>query len=107
MFKTKQYGYRVKCCVSSCGAKRQENLGRTFFKFPAREKELLLKKWRDACNLEEEIVTKNLYICEMHFEKDLVLIQKLKKGSVPTLNLDYVSNGDDNSNHKTYISKKK
>lgn len=97
-----RYGYRVKCCISSCGAKRQENRSTKFFKFPAREKnEVLFRKWHDACNL-KDVLHKNLYLCERHFEKNLILKKNLKKESVPSLYLKNILNSF-GSNIATYL----
>uniref|UniRef100_A0A1A9WKB2 THAP-type domain-containing protein n=1 Tax=Glossina brevipalpis TaxID=37001 RepID=A0A1A9WKB2_9MUSC len=77
--------YVPQCVLLHCRHQKISNKNMRFFAFPKTPD--LLEKW--CKNLRLSIDQCNGYLCERHFEIEVMGLKKLKKGTVPTLNLGH------------------
>lgn len=63
-----------RCCIKKCNGKNKKV---SVFKVPTDEK--LYQKWARALSQVGEILTKNSFICENHFEENDIVKEKVNK----------------------------
>ena len=74
---------RRRCAVSSC---TDVDLHRKFHRFPANAQ--LSQEWVNRCHSDTTIRVKTARICSKHFlEEDYTQNNRLKKGTLPVVNL--------------------
>ena len=71
-----------KCCLIDCQKIKTGKL----FRFPTEKS--LADQWVQALGFDAGFKTKSKFVCEKHFMKSLILKQKLKKGSIPTVSFN-------------------
>lgn len=76
----------VVCAVRNCKATKRAFPNKTFFGFPSNSS-LLFNDWIEKCGLDANNLNKSLKVCEDHFPDEFKLQNRLKQGTVPSLNI--------------------
>ncbi|XP_055375146.1 uncharacterized protein LOC129607916 [Condylostylus longicornis] len=100
--KRKPHSTKRKCCIKDCVGSLQK---RALFKFP--EFGESTKDWYVNCGFHKDCNVEDKFICERHFRTSDLYEGKLKKNSVPVLNLNNVRDYTNKKNMNNKIDENK